>query len=924
MSITLTPTGNAGNQVSDAMFGGNTLFHINKMGDGFDQTMKDFGLSTIRWPGGSISEHFFDPANPDTPLKVSRDPNGSMKIKDGTMTFSETMAWAEKNDVGVGLVLPTRHLFENGQLNQKGIQEIRTFLTEAMSEGGKYADARIDTIEIGNEYWGTQLSASQYGKIANALVNVINDVISKVNPDFDPKILVQEGTSYGVDYDAGGKYASSGLSWGDKIRTSNADIINELSPDARAAIDGVVSHFYYIDRGENNGIYTSGPWGIQLMQSIWQKAGINAELHFTEWNVRGGDGVHADKPLFAAGGLMIEQFEVMMRMNTGSAFVWPVNQSTTNDLAGRNNDDPGKLSINGAAFKLLSENVRDMRLRDLNIEKDERIESSFYTGDKAAVLFLSESKGGVMRDTLNLSALIPTKPAGAAQLVITQYEINRDASMDPFVGKGSGAQIVKTFSGTQADISKVLVDLGAYEVAMIRFEWVIPEPIRNGGLNTVIGTEYDDVIISAKTGQTIDGRGGDDRITGSAGNDKLMGGKGNDTLNGGNGHDTISGDDGNDLIDGGVGNDVIYGNLGNDSLRGGDGNDKIWGGEGNDTVSGGVGNDLIYGNHGNDSLRGDAGNDTLHGEIGNDSLFGDDGNDHLNGGAGNDLIRGGTGNDTLNGEDGNDTLYGDNGHDVLNGGTGHDKLDGGEGRDTLDGGDGNDWLSGGIGNDTLIGGNGNDTLNGDDGHDVAYGGQGNDQIHGGSGNDALYGDDGHDSIWGGAEHDKIWGGSGNDLLDGGTGNDALYGGGGNDRLYGGDGHDQLFGGIAHDRIEGGAGNDMIVAGHGNDTLYGGDGNDTFYFGTDSHAEGGSGTDHVWGGAGADVFVFNGSSGWTGIQDFENGRDKIQFTDPDVNRMSDLKITSHDGGKNVLIEYDGGKIRLENFSLSDIGSDDFLF
>lgn len=906
MTMSITQTGTPGKQVTDAMFGGNTLFHINKLGDGFNQTIKDFGLSTIRWPGGSISEHFFDPAHPDVPLKVSRDPDGTMKIKGDTMTFSETMAWAEANDVGMGIVLPTRHLFVNGQLNQKGIEDIRVFLTEAMSEGGKYADARIDTIEIGNEYWGTQLSASEYGKIVNALVKVISDVTSKVDPGFDPKILVQEGTSYGADYEANGKYASSGLSWADKIRTSNTDIIKELSPEAKAAIDGVVSHFYYVDRGENAGIDTSGPWGIQLMQSIWQKAGINAELHFTEWNVRSGDGVHADKPLFAAGGIMIEQFEIMMRMNAGSAFVWPVNQSTTNDLAGRNNDDPGKLSVNGAAFKLLSDNVRDMRLVDLNVEKDPRAESSFYSGKNSSVLFISESKGSIIRESFDLSALIPQKPAGASQLVVTQYEVNRDPSMDAFVGNGSGAQIVQTFSGTQADVSKILVDIGAYEIAMIKFEWVTPEPIKNGMSNSIVGTEYDDFIISGRLGQTIDGRGGDDKIVGSNLHDVLIGGKGNDTITGASGNDTLTGGEGNDQLDGGIGNDVIYGNSGNDRILGGEGHDKIWGGEGNDSVWGGSGNDTIYG------------------DSGNDTLIGDEGSDLISGGANNDLIRGGAGNDTLNGDDGNDNLLGDGDHDVLNGGAGNDTLNGGEGRDTLDGGTGNDLLYGGAANDVLYGRDGDDTLKADDGHDIAYGGSGNDLIYGGTGNDALYGDDGNDTIWGGAEHDKLFGGAGNDILNGESGNDALYGGYGSDKLYGGDGNDVLVGGGGNDLLEAGAGHDVLVDGHGNDTLYGGDGNDVFYFGTDSYAEGGAGTDVVWGGAGADVFVFNGTSGWTGIQDFENGRDKIRFSDPDVNSMSDLRISAHDGGKNVLIEYDGGKIRLENFSLSNISADDFLF
>lgn len=58
----------------------------------------------------------------------------------------------------------------------------------------------------------------------------------------------------------------------------------------------------------------------------------------------------------------------------------------------------------------------------------------------------------------------------------------------------------------------------------------------------VVGTptEGDDTL-SSNVSETIDGLGGNDRITGGSGNQVLIGGSGNDTLEGGLGTDTLEG-----------------------------------------------------------------------------------------------------------------------------------------------------------------------------------------------------------------------------------------------------------------------------------------------------------------------------------------------------------------------------------------------
>jgi Ca2+-binding RTX toxin-like protein len=94
--------------------------------------------------------------------------------------------------------------------------------------------------------------------------------------------------------------------------------------------------------------------------------------------------------------------------------------------------------------------------------------------------------------------------------------------------------------------------------------------------------------------------------------------RGNDTILGSDYGDVLDGFNGNDYIKGWGGNDQIYGSDGNDTLNGMEGNDYLIGGAGNDTLSGGNGNDKLIGGIGIDKLIGGNGIDTLAGGANND------------------------------------------------------------------------------------------------------------------------------------------------------------------------------------------------------------------------------------------------------------------------------------------------------------------
>lgn len=153
----------------------------------------------------------------------------------------------------------------------------------------------------------------------------------------------------------------------------------------------------------------------------------------------------------------------------------------------------------------------------------------------------------------------------------------------------------------------------------------------------------------------------------------------------GDGNDTVIGSEFADILDGGLGNDVMYGGAGDDQLSGDSGSDELHGGSGNDQLSGGYGGDWLYGDDGDDFLDTGSTDDPYGGGYGGsiDYMYGGDGNDWCYGGDGTTVGYGGYGDDHLFGGAGDDILHGGNANDSFMGGTGSDVLSGGTGNDTI-------------------------------------------------------------------------------------------------------------------------------------------------------------------------------------------------------------------------------------------------
>ena len=201
------------------------------------------------------------------------------------------------------------------------------------------------------------------------------------------------------------------------------------------------------------------------------------------------------------------------------------------------------------------------------------------------------------------------------------------------------------------------------------------------GIETVLGTRKDDVLIGSADGDVLLGSDGSDRLSGRGGDDHLDGGLETDRLSGGSGEDRLVGDPtnefdegdyafrGDDVLDGGSGADLLKDEVGGrDRFHGGAGDDTVLPGYGSDPVrsSGGRGDDVLVGASGSNWSRGGPGDDQLGGGEHGDRLLGGPGADRLDGLRGRDRLDGGTGDDRLAARDGRrDRVDGGGGRDVV-------------------------------------------------------------------------------------------------------------------------------------------------------------------------------------------------------------------------------------------------------------------
>jgi hypothetical protein len=378
-----------GSQASQGLFGANVLATRSTLEQGgdYDRLIEELGVGSFRYPGGSLTERYFDITDPNATIVADRDTGELREF----IPLNEALNYAGEEGLSVTIVIPTRNLLSettdaNGD-RFAAIDEdaLRGFVRDVVN--GVHGTAEIEAFELGNEYWGSgQMSSVEYGRLASEMAVIVNDELSLQNSDAE--IIVQSGTNfdfarlsddysadmssadifadlnttYNLNLGADSLYSSGAINW---THVANEMILSEFDSEAeRAAVDQVAVHVY--SRGQVNEGKRS--FFLNETDETWGEQIPDAQIAVTEWNTAGNtDSLDrsSDYGLFQSHE-MINIMEEFMRFDVEQAHVWPLIQNTPNTLSV--DDGQADLTPGGAMFNMMQEAMPGKIALDLTPE----------------------------------------------------------------------------------------------------------------------------------------------------------------------------------------------------------------------------------------------------------------------------------------------------------------------------------------------------------------------------------------------------------------------------------------------------------------------------------------------------------------------------------------------------------------------------
>ena len=276
--------------------------------------------------------------------------------------------------------------------------------------------------------------------------------------------------------------------------------------------------------------------------------------------------------------------------------------------------DAGVATWESKTFYDYTRPVRAIRdLGDLGLVGQQGVDEQ--TGEEG---FVIDAWGGPEQGTQTILAdnfLTYQTPGGDPSPPFAEYTSGHSAF------SASGAEVLKLFTGSDSFGGSV-----SFQPGESRFESTTPtDPVTlewdtfstaadEAGISRVYGgIHFDEGDLN---GRTL-GR----QVGGSALDQALF------FINGGRAVNSIAGSEEQDVLHGTKGDDRIVAFGGNDVIRAGRGDDQVLGGDGNDSLLGQKGSDTLVGGSEDDVLLGGRGTDDLNGGVGNDVLYGGDGAD---------------------------------------------------------------------------------------------------------------------------------------------------------------------------------------------------------------------------------------------------------------------------------------------------------
>lgn len=632
---------NSNCRVSPDLFGGNYIFthdQANISDDSIEWAYTATGLTTWRYPGGTVSEEYFDITD-NAHFEMSSDPIERI-YPDGKemMPMGKFFSLAAEMGSPINVVIPTSPAilgdldkinYNPRDIDHSYIEAVEEFVTKAI-EVARYYGVQIDSFEIGNEYWG-HMSSTEYGAVAGQMVKAVNKSL-ELN-GYNSKILIET------------VHSQNGVTDPDNNYSDQISLIAEQIGAVGAAdmVDGIAQHIYaktseLDDEGEGKDQNTAFYTAFQKMEDKlihYGRTGSTGtlEYHVTEWNLKKDQTEEYGLGLKQAT-ILVEMMYKFVKAGVDAAQVWKVtgtgwdgtSLTLTRQMSGSGTTAQ---KHSGAVFNMMQESIVGLNAAGngdvIEGPNHQDLEFSSYANDSRVVFFF-----------------------------VNQSEENKNAAVDlgeHLASFGNHYFLTSTKLG-----DNVSGNASNYDLATASVNLTYQNSAEMKLLDNVINLEFSDweivrveVIDITSGADEVIGRGADEFIYGLGGDDILVGSGGDDILEGGEGADYLDGGEGTDTISYASSLQGVYASLANPT------HNNRW----RDTDS--VGD--AYQNA--ENLTGTNFSDKLIGNNSDNLIIGRDGNDTLISGLGNDVVRG------------------KNGADMLLGGVGDDKLIGGNGADTF-------------------------------------------------------------------------------------------------------------------------------------------------------------------------------------------------------------------------------------------------
>lgn len=627
--------------MSEDMFG---AIAVNNFGwQNFEDHIEDFGLTNIRWPGGTVAEtgwvvdgrirmgggevsldtldgdrsHFaFDLTHPEliSELALQYDELNHL-ARDDVGTFSQVLARAVENGVDVELIIPIERYYVNQDLSdaatreraiEAAVSDITVFLDRL--KNGEFNNGDLPgtiIFDIGNEQYSNPVEMAIIGK---AIIDTIAEILQNSGVsyeiawqmgrgEFEYDNLVEAG--YFEPFFDGGDIVPGfeDLDW-----TPGVDVPQELQNvfvdmlmievlgDSLVHIDGLRNHTLGFSSDDLDG--ENAPlWQRAEIRDYWigefEALGVDPEdieYIMSSYTTNTSNGNSLPYELSGAANLL-EMFDYMMLMGVDRAYIWGVVG------AFRYKEDMLTTTVSdrlsdfdspqAAILTLLSQNVMNSDYIGSAGGDAEGYHSFTFESDSEYTVFLyvEDVNNGEFTLDVDLGLFGDLQTISVLNLDIADGALN------------GASQLTDSQLSVLDGMVQISFDQN-FEIVMLTLQK--GESITYQTIEFVEAITQTQVVLD-ETGQGLIGSNESDDIVGEIGSDFLFGMGGDDVLNGGtgragfltgNGESTsfsAPGGNNGDFIFGGGGDDVLRGNAGNDLLSGDEGNDELWGGGGFDT-----------------------------------------------------------------------------------------------------------------------------------------------------------------------------------------------------------------------------------------------------------------------------------------------------------------------------------------------------